>query len=208
VDLAKARLDKTVLEAPFGGVAGLRSVSVGAYVTPGQDLVNLEDISTLKVDFKLPEVYLGSLSVGQNVRLQADAFTAETFDGVVFAIEPRVDQEARSVLLRAEVSNPDLRLRPGMFVRLELTVATRDNALLIPEEAVVPEGENVFAYRVTDGKVEKVRLVPGVRQGNRLEVKEGLSAGDRVVTAGHLKIEPGAAVTVRAADTSTPTEVK
>ena len=194
VALARARLDKTVVRAPFGGLLGLREVSVGDYVTPGQSIVNLEDVDPVKVDFRVPEVFLARLRAGQGLSVEVDAFAGRTFEGEVFALDPRIDAEGRSVALRARIANPDGVLRPGLFARVTLVTARREDALLVPEEAIFARGEQLFVYRVIEGKAELTPVRLGERQGARVEVTEGLAAGERVVSAGHHKLRPGAPV--------------
>jgi len=192
--LAQARLAKTRILAPFSGIVGIRQVSVGDYVKEGQDLATLEDISSLKVDFRIPELYLSSLRRGQSVEVQTDAFPGKTYTAVLDAVDPLVDQNGRSLLLRGLLKNIDGALRPGMFVRTRLIIAERPNALTIPEEALMPVGASQYVFRVRDGKAERVRVESGVRRTGRVEVVSGLDAGDVVVTAGQMKLRDGVAV--------------
>lgn len=194
--LDEDRLRKTVLRAPFSGTLGLRQVSPGEFVQDGDDMVEITDISSLKLDFQVPEVNLTQLRVGQKVDIQADAYPGETFTGEVYVIASRLDTASRSVQLRAKVANDKGRLRPGMFARVKLRVAEKDNALLIPEEALWPIGEKHFVYRVVDGTAGLIPITIGYRRRGDVEVTSGLSAGELVVTAGQTKIREGAAVTV------------
>jgi membrane fusion protein (multidrug efflux system) len=194
VALAEARLAKTQIRAPFGGVIGIRQVSVGDYVKEGQDLVTLEDIASLKVDFRLPEVMLADLKRGQTVEVASDSAPNRTFAATLDAIDPLVDQNGRALILRARLRNVEGQLRPGMFVRTRLILAERANALVVPEEALVPSGADQFVYKVVDGKAARVRVKTGLRRGSQVEVVEGLQAGDVVVTAGQIKLREGVAV--------------
>jgi membrane fusion protein (multidrug efflux system) len=196
VQLAEARLAKTKIVAPFGGIIGIRQVSVGDYVKEGQDLVTLEDISALKVDFRVPELLLAALRPGQTVEMATDALPGRKYVATVDAIDPLVDQAGRAVLLRARLRNSDGQLRPGMFVRTRLIVSQRQNALTVPEEALVPVGADQFVFRVTDGKAQRVKVRVGVRRGGAVEVLEGLALGDTVVTAGQLKLREGVQVVI------------
>jgi membrane fusion protein (multidrug efflux system) len=196
VQLAEARLAKTKIVAPFGGVIGIRQISVGDYVKEGQDLVTLEDISALKVDFRVPEQLLAALRPGQAVEMGSDALPGRKYVATVDAIDPLVDQAGRAVLLRARLRNSDGQLRPGMFVRTRLIVSQRQNALTLPEEALVPVGPDQFVYRVSDGKAQRVKIRAGVRRAGTVEVVEGLARGDTVVTAGQLKLRDGVQVVV------------
>ena len=194
--LAQAKLAKTEIRAPFAGVIGLRQVSEGDYVKEGQDLVNFEDISSLKVDFRMPEVYLGKLGKGQALGLESDAFKGEKFTAVVDAIDPLVDQSGRAVVLRAKLKNQGRKLRPGMFVRVNLIVDGKLDALAIPEEALVPVGEEQFVFKVVDGKVVRTRVKVGQRVGAQAVIMDGLAANDVVVTGGQLKLRDGVPVKI------------
>lgn len=196
VQLAEARLAKSRIVAPFGGIIGIRQVSVGDYVKEGQDLVTLEDISALKVDFRVPEQILAALRRGQAVEMASDALPGRKYLATVDAIDPLVDQAGRAVLLRARLRNSDGQLRPGMFVRTRLIVSQRQNALTVPEEALVPVGPDQFVYRVSDGKAQRVKIRTGVRRAGTVEVVEGLAPDDTVVTAGQLKLRDGVSVAV------------
>lgn len=182
--LAEARLAKMLIVAPFDGVAGIRNVSVGEYVREGADLVNIEDIHVLKVDFRLPERHFAQIKVGQTVEVVADALPGARYAGAIEAINPRIDAGGRSLEVRARLANTDGRLRPGMFARVRVIVGERAGALLVPEEAIVPLGDDFFVYTVADGKASRVRVKLGVRRESRVELLEGVKAGDRVVTAG------------------------
>lgn len=194
VALAQAKLDKTRIKAPFAGVVGIRNVSVGDYVKEGQELINLEDISTLKIDFRLPESYLGQLKPGQSVEVSSDALPGQRFTAVLDAINPLIDTNGRAISCRAHLSNAEARLRPGMFVRVRLILEQRSNVLLIPEQALVPDAKAPYVFRVSDGKVARTPVKPGIRRNAQVEIVEGLQAGDEVVTAGQLKLRDGAPV--------------
>jgi membrane fusion protein (multidrug efflux system) len=192
----KARLDKSAVSAPFEGVAGLRQVSPGAYVKAGQDVARLEGIGTLKLDFRIPELYLGRIRQQQEVLMRVDAFPGETFRGEIYAIEPSVDEQTRTVLLRAHVANPGVRLKPGMFSRVVLVLETRENALIVPEQALVPQGKDRFVYRLTDGKAALTKIELGLRRPGEVEIRDGLAAGDTIVLDGQLRLRDGSPVTV------------
>lgn len=196
VQLAQARLHKTEVQAPFAGILGLRRVSPGDYVTPGQDLVNLEDIDPIKVDFRIPERFLTSLSTGQHIRVRVDAFADREFEGEVYAIDPQVDPAGRSIAIRARIANADLVLRPGLFARVRLVVDYRPEAMVVPEQAIVPRGDKRFVFRVVEGKASLTEVRIGQRRAGKVEVVEGLSKDDTVITAGQLKIRDGAPVMV------------
>jgi len=192
--LYRDRLAKTVIRAPFAGISGLRKVSPGDVVQPGQELVTLEDTHLLKLDFRAPEVYLPDLKVGLDVKVTVDAFPGEVFSGQVYAVAPRVDEASRSVLLRAHVTNDQNKLRPGIFAKVTLRLASRENALLVPEEALWPIGNKLFVYKVVDGKAVMSPINIGKRLKGQVEVLQGVNSGDTVVTAGQMKLRNEAPV--------------
>lgn len=201
LQLAEAKLAKTRVKAPFRGVVGLRNVSVGDYVKEGQDLINIEDIATLRADFRLPEAYLGRLHKGQVIEVTSDAVPGERFKAVLDAVDPQVDPAGRAISARARLDNAAGKLRPGMFVRVRLLFGERKAVLLVPEQAIVP-GAEPAVYRVVDGKASLVKVRTGVRRAAQVEIVEGLAEGDVVVTAGQLKLRPG--VPVRAVGEGLP----
>lgn len=196
VDLFAARLAKLELRAPFSGLAGLRQVSVGDYVKDGQDLVNIETVDPLKVDFRVPEIYLKQVAVGQTLQIGLDAFPNQSFSGQVFAINPLVDTSGRSIVIRAQVRNPGTVLRPGMFARVRLIVGGMQDSLVIPEQALVPVGDDLYVFKVADGKAQRTKVEIGQRRDAMVEITKGLAKGEVVVTAGLQKIRDGASVRV------------
>jgi membrane fusion protein (multidrug efflux system) len=201
VKLAEARLDKYSLAAPFDGVVGLRKVSIGDFVRDGADLVNLEQVDPLKVDFRVPEVFLSSLKVGQRIAVTVDALPSREFAGEVYAIDPLVDANGRAVVIRARIANADDTLRPGLFARVALVVEERQEAVFVPEQSLVPINDQLFVFKVVDGAqggkavaFTKVKL--GERRKGEAEVLEGLQPGDVIVTAGLLKIRDGMPVQI------------
>lgn len=204
VALARAKLQKTQIRAPFSGIVGIRNVSVGDYVKEGQELINIEDIGSLKVDFRLPESYLSRLRKGQAIEIATDAMPGETFKGVLDAIDPLLDASGRAISLRARLDNPDLKLRPGMFVRVRLAFGGERQGLTVPEEALVPAGNDNFVFKVVEGKAQRAKVTIGQRRGASVEIEEGLKAGDEVVTAGQLKLRDGVPVRSAAAGAASP----
>jgi membrane fusion protein (multidrug efflux system) len=192
----EAKVAKSEIRAPFGGVAGLRQVSQGAYVAAGTDIARLEKIDQLKLDFRVPEVYLAKLKTSQQVKVQVDAYPDESFGGTIYAIEPAVDEATRTVLIRARIANAESKLRPGMFGRVQLQLAVREKAVWIPEQAIVPKGQDAFVFRVANGKAELVKVQTGARRIGEVEIRNGISAGDMVVTEGTQRIGPGSAVSL------------
>ena len=192
----EAKLAKSEIRAPFNGVAGLRQVSQGAYVAAGTDLARLEKIDQLKLDFRVPEVYLSKLKAAQQVKVQVDAYPDDAFSGTIYAIEPAVDEATRTVVIRAKVSNAELKLRPGMFGRVQVQLAVREKAVWVPEQAIVPKGQDAFVFRVANGKADLVKVQTGARKVGEVEIRNGVAAGDLVVTEGTQRIGPGSAVSV------------
>ncbi len=190
--LAQATLDKMTLRAPFAGVVGIRQVSVGDYIKEGVELVNIEDTRSMKVDFRVPELIFGRLRVGQNVNLASDAFPGASFPARVTAIDAAVDKDGRSLLLRAELRDAGKRLKPGMFMRARLVLETRQQALAVPEEALVTAQGRLFVFKVVEGNAVNTPVQVGLRTqiNNKamVEVRSCLALGDQVVTAGQIKI--------------------
>ena len=186
--LAQAKLSKMTLTAPFDGVVGIRNVSVGDYVKDGADLINVEDIRSVKIDFRLPERYQPQLSAGQQVDVTTDALPGQRFAATIAAIDPLIDTNGRSVSIRARASNPTQALRPGMFARVRVVFAEKNGAILVPEEAIVPSGSDFYIYRVIDGAARRTRVKIGARRDARVELLEGAQAGDVVVVAGQMKL--------------------
>lgn len=199
-----ARLARTEVYAPFAGVVGLRQVSEGAFVAAGTDIARLEKIDQLKLDFRIPETFLGRIRAGQSVRIQVDAHTGDAFTGVVYAIEPAVDEQSRTVLARARVANAELKLRPGMFARVQLQLGVREKAVWIPEQAIVPRGQDAYVFRVNAGKAELVKVRTGLRKVGEVEITSGLAGGDLVVTEGTQRLGPGSAVSIMADKPAAP----
>lgn len=195
VALAQARLDKMNITAPFGGIVGLRSVSVGDYVNQGQDLAPLEAIDPLKVDFRVPEMYLSKVRVGQQLTLRLDALPGQERRGVVYAVSPLIDAGGRSILLRATVANQDSVLRPGMFARVQL-LFNEDKALVAPEAALSPSGETQYVYRVENGVAQRREVTIGERREGRVEILTGVAANDMLVVSGLQRVTDGATVTI------------
>jgi len=196
VQLAQAHLDKLTLVAPFDGVLGLRSVSVGDVVQPGAALVNLEAIDQLKLDFRVPEAYLAAVRVGQTIDVSVDAFPGRSFQGTVYAINPLLDVNGRAVVIRAQVPNAGLELRPGLFARVVLALTENPSAMLVPEQALFAQGTQQLLYRVVDGKAALTKVSIGVRRNGEVEITQGVTPDDTVVTGGQIKIRDGAPVAV------------
>jgi membrane fusion protein (multidrug efflux system) len=193
-DLADARLKKATIRAPFSGVLGFRLVSVGEYVNPGDGIVELADVDTIKVDFRVAEVFLPNIKVGQTIAVTADALPGKVFDGEIYAIHPMVDINGRAVRLRARIPNPQGILFPGLFVRVRIIVEERPNALLVPESAIYSLKGRKLVYRVADGRAVLTEVTVGRRRPGQVEIVSGLDHGAVVVTAGQQQLRNGVRV--------------
>ncbi len=196
VEVNKARLKKMRIVAPFAGTIGLRQVSLGAFVEAKNDLVTLVSLDPLKVEFRLPERYYRIIRNGGTISAEPDALPGEVFEGQIYAISPVIDINGRSIAVKAKVANPERRLRPGMFTRILLLVDQRNDALVVPESAIMQRGDGQFVYRIQDDKAVLAKVSLGLRQTGRVEVVAGLSKGDTVITAGQIKLRPGYRVKV------------
>lgn len=191
---SKVALDKTVIRAPFTALAGLRSVSPGAYIRKGDDIVELVAVDQLNLDVRVPEVYLSKVRIGQQIKVTVDALPGREFSGRVYAMEPEVDLATRGTLVRARIVNAGGVLKPGMFARVSADLGNRPNAVVIPEQAVLPKGNRSFVYQVIDNKAVLTPVKLGRRTPGKVEVVSGLKAGDTIVQDGLLKLRPGAPV--------------
>ena len=209
VALAQAQISRMKILAPFDGITGIRSVSVGDYVKDGADLVVIEDVSSLWVDFRLPERYLSRLKTGQAVEVVLDAIPERKFKAQVEAIDAQLDANGRSVLVRARMANGDGRLRGGMFARVRAVFDVRAKALTVPEEALVPLGNRQVVFKVVDGPsggkvAQRADVKIGMRVPGKVEILDGLAAGDVVVVAGQSRLMRGENLAVRVVDLNRP----
>ena len=195
----RARLSDRVITAPFDGVLGFRQVSAGALVSPGTVIATLDDVRTIKLDFPVPEAFLGSVASGLRIAAKSAAWSDREFEGTVRAVDSRVDPVTRAVTVRAEIPNPESLLRPGMLLTVRLFKPERQ-ALAIPEIAVTQVGNKAHVFRVgADDKVEEVEVVTGARRRGEVEIVAGLAAGDRIVVEGTIKLRTGAQIAEAAA---------
>jgi membrane fusion protein (multidrug efflux system) len=199
---AQARLEDTVIRAPFSGRVGLRRVSVGTLISPGDVITTLDDTSVIKLDFSVPENFVATVREGLPVRATAPAFPGRSFAGKVASIDSRVDINTRSVTVRALLANEDGALKSGMFLNVSLSKDERE-AIVIPEEALTPEAEKQFVFIVAEGRALRREVRIGGRRPGSVEVSSGLQAGDNVVVEGTQKIRDGSPVsaTERVVDT-------
>ena len=206
VALAQAQVARLVVRAPFDGVAGIRSVNIGDYLKDGADIVNLEDRSRMWVDFRLPERFVGPVKPGLPVQIALDAMPGRSYAGKVEALDAQVDANGRSLLVRARIDNPDASLTSGMFARARIVFAVRERAVMVPEEALVPQGGKQYVIKVVDAPAgsataasqagraggskvsQRIEARIGVRQAGKVEILEGLVPGDVVITAGQSRV--------------------
>jgi membrane fusion protein, multidrug efflux system len=208
VAAAQARLSDTYIRAPFSGGVGMRRVSLGALISPGTVITTLDDTTQIKVDFAVPESHVGRLRVGQNVLARTTAYPGRKFTGRVVSVDSRVDPATRAVTVRALLVNGDAALKPGMFLTVELSQDQRP-ALVIPEEALVPEQALQFVYVVEDSVARKREVQLGRREPGFVEITAGIKAGDHVVIEGTIKLRDGGPVREAGrVDVATPVPAK
>lgn len=196
VAAARSRLKDRTIIAPFTGRVGLRNVSLGGLVTPGGVITTLDDLSVVKLDFSVPEIFLATLKAGLPIEAQSSAYPNATFKGRVDSIDTRVDPTTRSIVVRALMDNRDIRLRPGMFMTLRL-VRSEAKALMLPESAVVPENSSHFVYVVAQGHASKREVKMGRRRPGEVEILDGVTTDEVVVVDGTMNVHDGSAVQAR-----------
>ncbi|GAA5522931.1 efflux RND transporter periplasmic adaptor subunit [Aliifodinibius salicampi] len=199
VNLIEAQIDKTEIRAPFDGRVGLKYVSDGSYISPTTRIASLQNIDPVKIDFSIPERYYNQVQNGDKIVF--DVQTAEqSFEGDIYAIEPAIERNTRSVQIRARSDNKEALLLPGSFADIELILESSDNALTVPTISLVPElgGQYIYLYR--DGKVVKQEVKTGIRSESQVEIVEGLNPGDSVLTTGLLQVREGMAVEISGTD--------
>lgn len=196
-----ARIESMVadkeIKAPFAGVVGLRQVSLGAVVDGDTVITTLDDVSQLRLDFAVPERFLGQLRSGVPVTARSAAFPDRTFEGEVAEINTRIDPATRSVRVQGKLPNDDGALLPGMFLNVSLVLAQRPDAVVIPEQSLVPIGDKQYVYVITGDKAERREVTTGVRRRGEVEITQGLTPGEQVVTSGVQRLRDGATVTVQ-----------
>lgn len=201
VAVNRAQLARMQVLAPFDGVAGIRLVNLGDYVKDGSDLVSVEDASSMWVDFRLPERYVPQLKLGQAVELALDALPTRKFTARIEAFDTQLESNGRSLLVRAKLQGSTAELRSGLFARVRVVFALRQNALVVPEEALVPQGGKQYIVKVVEGggpgtgtglpKAQRIEADIGIRVPGRVELLSGVKAGERVVTAGQSRLMRG-----------------
>lgn len=196
MEAIRVRLSDRVVTAPFAGVLGFRTVSPGTLVQPGTVITTLDDITTIKLDFSVPETFLAALAPGQAIDAKSAAYPGQVFKGVVTSLDSRVDPMTRAIVVRAEIPNPERLLKPGMLMSVEVINRPR-NSLSVPEVSLSALRERMFVYRVDAQNVaHEIEVRIGSRRTGEVEIVEGLAAGDRVVTDGLVRMRDGIAVNI------------
>ena len=213
VKAKQATIEKMVIRAPFAGQLGIRAANLGQFLPEGTPVVPLQALDPVYVDYALPERELSKISAGQGVRLRVGAYPDRTFEGTILAVSPSIDRGTRNVKVRAELKNPDLKLRPGMFARVSTLLPEQERVLTLPRESISfnTYGDSVFLIEEKDGKtlVQRRQIDTGAVRGDEVAVLDGLKAGDRVVSAGQVKLTNGQEVQIKteAAATAGPKPV-
>jgi membrane fusion protein (multidrug efflux system) len=191
-----AKIEEMKIVAPFDGRVGIRQVSLGALVPPGQTVTTLDDLSHIRVEFAVPEVFVARLSQGMAVSATSPAFGQRKFEGVVEVVDTRIDPATRAVRLIATFDNRDEELKPGLFLNIDLTLSRRDSALLVPEDAIDPVADRTFVFAVRQGRAVRQEVKLGTRLAGEVEVLEGIRPEDQVVVRGLQRLRNGQPVTV------------
>lgn len=193
VELTGAQIAKTEIVAPFDGIIGLRSVSVGSYISPQSKIASLQSINPMKVDFSVPQKYFGLVKEGKTINVKLSA-TGKIYNGRIYAVEPKIDQNTRTVQARAIIPNEKGELTPGAYVEIEVVLESIENSVLIPTESLVPdvEGEKVFIYR--SGKAVTQLVNTGIRTEKEIQITSGLNVGDTLIVSGIILLRPNAPV--------------
>ncbi len=196
LESAKTKLNEMAITAPFSGLLGKREISVGAYVNNSTVITTLDDISIIKVDFKVPEKYLAQLKNGMTVRTQNDAYPDQTFSGKVTHISSRIDSITRSIEVTASFANKSGLLRPGMLLNTALELSS-NQALMVPEKAIIPLQDKHYVFQIEDGIAKRIEVHVASRNNGWVAIDKGLNNGEQIVTEGIIKIRSGSKVSVK-----------
>lgn len=203
IQAINSRIDQRIIKAPFDGVLGLRNISVGALAQPGSLIATIDDDRIMKLDFSVPEVFLSTLKSGVAIEAETEAYPGRVFKGTIANVDSRIDPITRSIQARALIDNEEGLLKPGLLMKVELQKNPRQ-ALIVPEESLVTDGPNQFVFVVVDAggnkSVERRKVEIGTRSYGEAEIVSGLSAGERVVTHGTLRLRNGSPVTIKAVE--------
>jgi membrane fusion protein (multidrug efflux system) len=196
IEYTQAQVSKTEIRAPFNGVVGLRSVSLGAFVSPSTSVATLQQIDQLKVDFTVPEKYFSSLNKNDVVKFKVDG-SDETFTGKVFAVEPKIDEATRTIKARALVQNAKQKLFPGSFAKIDLGLKNIEGALLVPTQCIIPDARNKKLIVVKDGKAEFRKVETGIRNESYIQITNGVETGDTIVATALMYVKPDASLNIK-----------
>jgi len=195
LQLIEAQIDQTELRAPFSGSIGLKYVSEGSYISPDSRIATLQKLDPIKIDFSVPERYVARVSIGDKITFGVQGVDS-TFTGEVYAFEPSIDRETRSLQIRAITNNEERMLFPGAFANITLILDTLTDALMVPSIALVPELNAQKLFVVRNGTVNEVRVQTGIRTSEKVQVLNGIAVGDTVLTTGLLQVRPGQEVEI------------
>ena len=196
VEFTEAQIAKTEIIAPFDGIIGLRSVSVGSYISPQTKIASLQSINPMKVDFSVPQKYFGLIKEGKRIFVKLSS-TQKVYEGKIFAVEPKIDENTRTLQSRAIVPNDRGELTPGAYVEIDVVLQDIDNSILVPTETIIPdfEGEKVFVYK--SGKASAQRVQTGIRTEKEIQILSGLNVGDSLIVSGIIQLKPNGKVKVK-----------
>ena len=195
LDLIKAQIDKTEIKAPFEGIIGLRYVSEGSFINSSSVIASLQDIDPVKIDFSIPEKYAGYVNKGDKIKFTVSG-SDKTFTGTVFAIEPKIDESTRTLKIRAIAPNTSGEILPGSFADVTLILKEIQDALMVPTQAIIPILKGQKVYLCKNGKVAQAIVKTGIRTDTDVQITEGLSPQDTVITTGILQLAPGMPVKI------------
>ncbi len=193
ITMTRIEIEKTHIKAPFSGIIGLRNVSLGSFVNSNVPLATIQDVSKVKIDFSIPEKYISLFKIGQKVIFAVEGIPGE-FDAEVYAYEPKVEDNTRTLVVRAVTSNPNRRLMPGNFANVTLKLSENRDAMMVPTQSIVPKlkGQSVYVYK--NGAASLVDVEIGIRTENTIQVISGVNAGDTIITTNILRLRQGAKV--------------
>jgi len=195
-ETAKIQLERTKIYAPYDGILGVTDVSLGEYLVVGAPIIQISAINPMIAQFPISQNYISKIKLNEPMTVTVDSWPNEKFEGYIYAIDPQIDIETRTITVKADVKNDELLLRPGMFAYISLPIEVKENSLLIPEEALIPSADKLDVMKIVDGVAQLVKVTIGVRQNALVEVTNGLQKGDVIIRSGQLKVQEGTAVEI------------
>jgi membrane fusion protein (multidrug efflux system) len=189
LEKANSQLKKTTIRAPFNGVVGFKTISPGAYVRVGEDLVTLDDLDPMNIEFRLGENMIDKLEVGKVVQVEIDGFPDNVFEATIEAVDTNIDPMGHSIRVRAQLANKEELFKPGLFGKVKLLISAHEDVIMVPEAAVESRGNQEYVYRVEDGKARYTVVKTGGRNGEKVEILSGLEPGQTVIVAGQMKVQ-------------------